>query len=107
MGRNHDKGTSFATKGINTTVQFLADIMSAGPDNATATTIAALYPDTPAIGIPGTFVGRPPPSQASLGVQWKRAAAYTRDLRQHALRRLTTQAWAKYNTRAYSYRFNV
>ncbi|CZR61563.1 related to triacylglycerol lipase V precursor [Phialocephala subalpina] len=107
MGRNHDEGTSFATKGINTTEQFLADVMSAGPDNATAMTIAALYPDIPTIGIPGTLVGRPPPSQASLGVQWKRSAAYTGDLRQHAPRRLTTQAWAKYNATAYSYHFNV
>lgn len=33
------------TKGINTTEKFIAIVMSAGPDNATAQTIAALYPD--------------------------------------------------------------
>ncbi|KUJ19202.1 carotenoid ester lipase-like protein precursor [Mollisia scopiformis] len=106
-GRNHDEGTSFATKGINTTDEFLADVMSAGPDNATGLTIAALYPDIPSIGIPGTLAGRPPPSQASLGAQWKRASSYTGDLRQHAPRRLVTQSWAAHNITAYSYLFNV
>ncbi|KAH6670497.1 carotenoid ester lipase-like protein precursor [Halenospora varia] len=107
QGRNHDEGTSFATKGINTTEQFLANVRSAGPDDATALTIAALYPDIPAIGIPPTLVGRPPPSQASLGAQWKRAAAYTGDLRQHGPRRLVSEMWAKYNATTYSYHFNV
>ncbi|KAH6668380.1 triacylglycerol lipase [Halenospora varia] len=107
IGQSHDEGTSFAPKGINTTDQFLASIRSAGPDDATALTIAALYPDIPAIGIPGTLSGRPPPAQASYGAQWKRNAAYVGDLRQHAPRRLVTQAWAKYNATAYSYHFNV
>lgn len=106
-GANHDEGTSFATKGINTTEQFLALVQSAGPDNATALTIAALYPDIPEIGIPGTLAGRPPPSEAALGVQWKRSSAYTGDLRQHAPRRLIAQKWAEYNTTAYTYLFNV
>jgi triacylglycerol lipase len=97
----------FATKGINITAQVLASVSSAGSDNATAATIAALYPDIPAIGIPATLSGRPPPSKASLGVQWKRAAAYAGDLMQHAPRRLITQTWAKYNVTSYSYHFNV
>jgi triacylglycerol lipase len=97
----------FATKGINITAQFLASVSSAGPDIATAATIAALYPDIHAIGIPATLSGRPPPSKASLGVQWKRAAAYAGDLMQHAPRRLITQTWAKYNVTSYSYHFNV
>jgi carboxylesterase type B len=107
IGRNHDEGTMFATKGINTTEQFLAAITAQGPSNATALTLAALYPDIPSIGIPATLSGRPPPSQASLGAQWKRAAAYAGDLQQHAPRRLITQSWAKYNATAYSYHFNV
>ncbi|KAH7412997.1 triacylglycerol lipase [Cadophora sp. MPI-SDFR-AT-0126] len=107
LGRNHDEGTSFAPKGINTTEEFLELVQSAGPDNATALTIAALYPDIPEIGIPSTLVGRPPPSQAALGVQWKRAASYIGDLRQHASRRFQAQKWAEYNATAWSYHFNV
>jgi triacylglycerol lipase len=106
-GRNSDEGTSFAPKGINTTEQFLASVMSAGPDNSTAATIAALYPDIPAIGIPATLSGRPPPNNASLGAQWKRAAAYVGDLRQHASRRLISQVYAAHNISSWSYRFNV
>ena len=44
-GRNTDEGCSFGTKGINTMEQFLANVMSTGPDKDTAETIAALYPD--------------------------------------------------------------
>jgi triacylglycerol lipase len=106
-GRNFDEGTSFAPKGINTTEQFLASVMSAGPDNATTATIAALYPDIPAIGIPATLSGRPAPNNASLGVQWKRAAAYVGDLRQHGPRRLISQVYANNNISSWSYHFNV
>ncbi|KAI4148807.1 MAG: hypothetical protein LQ340_004925 [Diploschistes diacapsis] len=107
VGANHDEGTSFGTRGINTTQEFLEDIRSEGLDNATALTLAALYPDIPEIGIPGTLHGRPPPADASLGYMWKRAAAYGGDLAMHATRRMTTQIWAEYNQTAYSYHFNV
>jgi carboxylesterase type B len=107
VGRNHDEGAMFGTKGINNTEQFIASVMSAGPDNATAQTIAALYPDIPEIGIPATLKGRPPTSVAYLGYQWKRSAAYGGDLAQHASRRLITQTWARYNVTSYSYHFNV
>jgi len=106
-GRNFDEGASFAPKGVNTTEQFLATVISAGPDNATAATIAALYPDIPAVGIPATLSGRPPPGNASLGVQWKRIAAYIGDLRQHAPRRLISQVYAANNISSWSYHFNV
>lgn len=106
-GRNHDEGSMFSTKGINTTDQFLAAVMAGGPDNATATTLAALYPDIPEIGIPSTLIGRPPPSEAALGFQYKRAAAYAGDLRQHAPRRFISQIWAKNNLSCFSYHFDV
>lgn len=106
-GRNFDEGTMFATKGINTTQQFLAGVMKGGPDNATAATIAALYPDIPAIGIPATLSNRPPPPQASLGVQWKRECAYVGDLKMHAPRRFISQIWASHNLSSWSYHFNV
>lgn len=106
MGANHDEGTAFGTRGINTTAQFLASIMRTGIDNATAASIALVYPDIPAIGIPPTFLGRPPASLA-YGSQFKRAAAYGGDRSMHAPRRLTAQTWAKYNTSSYSYVFDV
>lgn len=106
-GRNHDEGTSFATKGINTTEQFLAVLTKAGYDNATALTLAALYPDIPAVGIPGTLDGRPPASNASLGSMWKRASAYAGDHNQHAPRRMMSRVWANYSIPSYSYLFNV
>lgn len=107
IGRNHDEGAMLGTKGINTDDQFLAMVMSAGPGNATAQTIAALYPDIPDIGIPGTLKGRPPPEFSYLGSQWKRSAAYGGDLAQHASRRLIIQSWARHNVSSYSYLFNV
>jgi carboxylesterase type B len=107
QGRNHDEGTDFAARGINTTEQFLTNVRSLGPDNATALTIAALYPDIPAIGIPPGLSGRPTGPIASYGAQWKRIAAYVGDLRQHAPRRTVSQVWAKYNVTNYSYHFNV
>lgn len=106
-GRNHDEGTQFSTEGINTTAQFLADVLSAGFSNATAQTMAILYPDIPAVGIPSTLHGRPTGPDAYLGAQWKRASAYTGDLVMHAPRRLISQTYAKYNVSSWSYHFNV
>jgi len=106
-GTNFDEGTAFATAGINTTQEFLANVMSAGPDNATAQTIAALYPDIPAVGIPATLTSSLPPSEAYLGLQWKREAAYAGDLTMHAPRRLTSQSWAANNVSSWSYHFDV
>lgn len=106
-GRNHDEGTMFATRGINTTDQFLANIVSRGFSNDTAQILAILYPDIPAIGIPPTLNGRPTGSDASLGAQWKRASAFTGDLSMHAPRRLLSQTYARFNVTNYSYHFNV
>lgn len=106
-GTNFDEGTMFGAKGINTTQQFLSNVMSAGPDNTTAQTIAALYPDIPAIGIPATLPGRPTGSEAYLGAQYKRECSYAGDLIMHAPRRLTSQIWAANNISSWSYHFNV
>ena len=106
-GQNADEGTAFGVRGINTTDQFLAAVRQRGADNATATTIATLYPDDPDVGVPSTLVGRPPPSQASLGYQWKRSAAFVGDMVMHAPRRFTSQIWAANNLSAYAYYFDV
>ncbi|ETS78719.1 hypothetical protein PFICI_08572 [Pestalotiopsis fici W106-1] len=105
IGANADEGTSFSTKGaVNTTADFLKLLASWGLDNSTVTSLAALYPDIPEIGIPKTMVGRPP---AGYGEQYKRAAAYGGDINIHAPRRLANQIWAEYNVTSYSYLFDV
>jgi carboxylesterase type B len=55
LGTNFDQGTMFGTKSVDRDAEFLAVVKSAGPDNATADTIAALYPDIPAVSIPQLF----------------------------------------------------
>ncbi|KAJ9137868.1 Carboxylic ester hydrolase [Pleurostoma richardsiae] len=108
IGANFDEGGSFGTRGINTTEQFLEMVTATGPDNATALTIAAVYPDIPEIGIPATLKGRPAASDvATYGYQWKRSAAYNGDLTMHAGRRLTSQMWAQNNVSCWTYHFNV
>ncbi|KAK5446502.1 hypothetical protein LTS15_009841 [Exophiala xenobiotica] len=109
QGTNFDEGTAFGAKGINTTQQFLASVLTLGPgpNMSIAETIAALYPDIPAIGIPATLPGRPTGALASLGYQYKRASAYGGDLAMHAPRRLASQSWAAQNVSNWSYHFNV
>ncbi|PSS00666.1 triacylglycerol lipase [Coniella lustricola] len=106
-GRNHDEGTMFATQGINTSQEFVADVVDAGFSNETAATIAILYPDIPGVGIPATLDGRPTGADAYLGHQWKRSAAFSGDLVQHAPRRLISQTYARFNVSSWSYVFNV
>ena len=72
--------------------------------NSSAQTLAALYPDIPLIGIPGTFNGRP---LGPVGTMAKRSYAYTGDLLIHAPRRFNNQAWKAYNVTSYSYHWNV
>jgi carboxylesterase type B len=106
-GQNHDEGTSFGSRGVNTTADFLRVVRSSGLDNTTANTLSALYPDIPAIGVPSTLSGRPGPAQATLGTQWKRAAAFGGDMTMHAPRRFLSKAWAAQNVSSYSYVFDV
>lgn len=106
-GQNHDEGTAFAPQGINTTAQFLAMITDAGISAATAAEFAELYPDVPALGIPGSLQGRPQGELAAFGAQWKRAAAYRGDVAQHGPRRLTVQSLASHGVPVWSYHWNV
>lgn len=110
LGSNFDEGTSFATTGINTTAEFVADLRARTPtlDNQTIATLLALYPDIPALGIPATLTGgRPAGAFAAYGRQWKRAAAYAGDYKMQAGRRLAAQARARHHVPAYTYHFNV
>ncbi|EFX01808.1 carboxylesterase family protein [Grosmannia clavigera kw1407] len=108
IGANFDEGGSFGSKGINTTDQFIGMVLDEGIDNTTALTLAALYPDIPAVGIPATLHGRPPASElATYGSQWKRSAAYKGDHLMHVGRRLTSELWTQHNGTLWSYHFNV
>ncbi|PWY86478.1 cholinesterase [Aspergillus sclerotioniger CBS 115572] len=104
IGTNFDEGTKYAPHSCNTTDQFLSLVQSNGTNYTSALTIASLYPDDPAVGIPGTLHGRPPPSY---GYQWKRVAAFLGDLLMHSPRRLTTQSLARWNVTSYVYHWNV
>jgi triacylglycerol lipase len=70
---------------------FLDMVMYDGFIKATAQTIARLYPDDPAQGIPSTLNGRPS-SDTGLGLQWKRSSAYNGVKVMQAGRRLASEA---------------
>ncbi|PWY79699.1 carboxylesterase [Aspergillus heteromorphus CBS 117.55] len=104
IGTNFDEGTKYAPRGINTTSQFLEMLRNNGTNQSTALHLASLYPDDPAVGIPATLHGRPPPEY---GYQWKRAAAFSGDLLMHSTRRITSQWLARWNVSTYSFHWNV
>ncbi|KAM5528402.1 carboxylesterase [Fusarium oxysporum f. sp. phaseoli] len=93
MGTNFDEGTEFVSQGVNTTSQFAQYVRSVGVAKPAVNSIEKLYSNNPAVGIPGTLKGRPEGHLAYLGQQYKRAAAFSGDVFQHAGRRLTTQSW--------------
>ncbi|ETN23908.1 hypothetical protein PPTG_00398 [Phytophthora nicotianae INRA-310] len=105
-GANHDEGSAFGTWGINSTDEFLDYLVAMGNTAEEAEILAAVYPDIPELGIPGTLHGRPPVDSLA-GSQFKRVCAYAGDAYMHAPRRYTAEAWAAYNVTSYSYVFNV
>ncbi|EWZ33986.1 triacylglycerol lipase [Fusarium oxysporum Fo47] len=107
MGTNFDEGTEFAPQGINTTSQFVQYVRSVDLAKPAVHSIEKLYSNNPAVGIPGTLKGRPEGHLTYLGRQYKRAAAFSGDVFQHAGRRLTTQSWAKQQIPVWSYHWNV
>ena len=106
LGANHDEGTAFAPRGINTTEQLDYLLTLGGLDSNTTAALLTLYPDDPAVGIPPTFLGRPPAS-LEWGSEFKRVAALVGDLAMHAPRRLTNQIWAKNGVKSYAYDFDM
>lgn len=104
-GANSDEGSAFAPYGAYNTDKNLTDyIMGTGPDATTAETLLRLYPDIPAVEIPVTVEERP---NSTIGLQYKRAAAYDGDYRFIAGRRLMSQVWSQYELPTWSYRFNT
>ncbi|GMF38257.1 unnamed protein product [Phytophthora lilii] len=72
----------------------------------TATVLTEVYPDIPAVGIPGTLHGRPA-AGSGYGAMYKRAAAYGGDALMHAPRRYLSEIWAVNDVPSYSYVFNL
>lgn len=107
IGTNFDEGTSFGSKGINTTEQWEDFLCSGGAGNETIAELSALYPDEPALGNPATFEGRPEGELASYGAMWKRVSAFAGDRGYQAPRRVWAQAWAAAGLPTYTYGFNV
>ena len=103
-GANTDEGTAFLPYAFNSDKNFTDYVLSQGPDLKTAETLLKLYPDIPAIGIPASVTGRP---NETIGVQYKRAAAYNGDYYFIAGRRFASQMWSTHNVTTYSYRFNT
>lgn len=112
IGSNTDEGTSFGsgygrggTDAVDSDAQFLSAIEKGVSDSATAQILTYLYPDIPAIGIPGrqTYSG----PQTLFGRQSGRVAAFFGDAVVHSIRRAANIAWATHNVTSYSYRFDV
>ncbi|CAK7221238.1 hypothetical protein SCUCBS95973_004426 [Sporothrix curviconia] len=108
IGTNFDEGTTVGPKGVNSTADLNAYLVKEmlTMDNASLAVLDYLYPDIPAVGIPSTYAGRPPAS-ASVGSQYKRAAAVGGNIIMDAPTRLTTLSMAAFNETVYRYRFNV
>ncbi|KAH0040810.1 carboxylesterase family protein, partial [Aureobasidium melanogenum] len=104
IGVNEAEGVGFGPGGLNTTQQVLNYLVRSGYDNTTAHEIAILYPDIPDIGVPSTLHGRP---NATIGLQFKRAAAIGQDMSMNAGRRLTAHWWARHGATSYTYIFNA
>ncbi|GMF56729.1 unnamed protein product [Phytophthora fragariaefolia] len=105
-GANHDEGSTFGARGINSKEEYLEYLKLMGNTAEEADILAVVYPDIPEIGIPGTLHGRPP-ADSLAGSQFKRVCAYAGDAYMHAPRRYTAQTWAANNVTSYSYVFNV
>lgn len=105
IGANSDEGTAFGQRGINNDSDFMALVMSRGADAETAKIMSYLYPDIPAIGIPATLVDAT--TSTTLGLQYKRQAAFAGDYLMIGTRRASCEAWSTFGIHAYCYRFNV
>jgi triacylglycerol lipase len=107
IGTNFDEGTEFAPQGINTTAQFTQYVRSVGVSKQAVRTVERLYSNDPTVGIPSTLKSIPERALARLGKQYKRVAAFSGDVYQHAGRRFTTKSWARRHVPVWSYHWNV
>lgn len=106
QGQNHDEGSTFAPKGIDSDEQFLAYIAALGFTKEQKARVAELYPDIKEIGAPGTPQGQLS-ADSGYGAMFKRAAAVAGDVAFDAARRFMAQIWAKNSIPSYNYQFNV
>ena len=121
IGTNSDEGTAFGSAYwpnglmVNSDDEFLSVLNSTNliPETSkTAAIIQYLYPNIQALGIP-SFTTYPeviePNSTAanSVGLQYRRIAAYFGDIVVTAPRRASNIAWSTFNVPSYAYRFDV
>lgn len=112
IGTNTDEGSSFAprTPPCNTESDFLSILATSGISGTAATTISALYPNIPAIGIPSLssipYSANSTDSQ-TLGTAYRRLRAYFGDLSMHVTRRASNHAWSKKGVKSWAYRWDV
>jgi len=115
IGTNTEEGTAFSTSygPINNDTEFLSVLAStSGASPSELSTLAALYPNIQALGIPSLetypdLYTPLNPLSAEYGLQFRRAAAYFGDDTVIANRRRSNQIWSSFNVPSYAYRFNV
>ena len=121
IGTNTDEGTAFGSGygpnglGVNSDAEFLSVLNSTNlipPSSTTAAIISYLYPNIQALGIPSLatypeIITAGSPVAESLGLQFRRLAAYFGDQVVIAPRRASNIAWSNFNVPSYAYRFDV
>lgn len=111
LGANTDEGTSFGPKGINTTEQFLQNlIITSSPPMSEdfAKKILAVYPLNSSSDVLPNLGGPDyvPPAYP-YGLQYRRTSTYYGDKAMIASRRLSCEAWSRHGLDAFCYRFNA
>ena len=120
IGANSDEGTAFGSgygpngAGVNTDAEWLQTLNLTGisPTSEEAAIISALYPNIQALGIPSlstcpSIIEPNSTVAASVGLQFRRVAAYFGDIVVIAPRRASSLAWSTFDVPSYSYRFDV
>ncbi|CAG8953873.1 hypothetical protein HYFRA_00010834 [Hymenoscyphus fraxineus] len=111
-GSNSDEGSSFAprTPPCNTEEDFLGLLQTSNISSEAAQSLAILYPDIPALGIPSlkTFPHDPNSTLSqTLGKAYRRVRAYFGDLSMTLKRRASNHAWSLQNVNSFAYRWDV
>ena len=107
VGANSEEGTSFGTKGLNTTEDFRSFLVQKkGYPQDFADQVVEIYsqdaPDQVLDHLPLNTV-----FPAKYGDAWRRVSTYFGDATFVAHRRMTCEAWASRGLKAYCYRFNA
>ncbi|KKK23930.1 hypothetical protein P175DRAFT_0481441 [Aspergillus ochraceoroseus IBT 24754] len=107
VGTSTDEGTSFGTTGVGTDEECIEQLTTSRRwvlHHEQATKLLAFYPNDPAVGCPYGWGNVTWPER---GLMYKRYESMAGDLTMFAPRRLLAHTMAKYETRVYSYRWDV